>query len=98
MISALKVDTIPARGKDVTVDGTLSYGENVTPFSMHSTLVVIGDDIDAAISGQGTEVKVTPMSAKVNTVEIDKKIPGAFEKIGQHRRYLRHQYRQIRHE
>lgn len=79
---SFKVDTIPARGKDVTVDGTLSYGENVTPFSMHSTLVVIGDDIDAAISGQGTEVKVTPMSAKVNTVEIDKKYPVRLKKSG----------------
>ena len=79
---SFKVDTIPARGKDVTVDGTLSYGENVTPFSMHSTLVVIGDDIDAAISGQGTEVKVTPMSAKVNNVEIDKKYPVRLKKSG----------------
>ena len=79
---SFKVDTIPARGKDVTVDGTLSYGENVTPFSMHSTLVVIGDDIDAAINGQGTEVKVTPMSAKVNTVEIDKKYPVRLKKSG----------------
>lgn len=47
-----KVDTIPAKANGVMVDGELVYGEGVTPFSMHSTVVIIGDDIEAVMTAK----------------------------------------------
>lgn len=69
------VDTIPAKGQDVSVDAELVYGDGVTPFSMHSTLVVINDSIEASITGQTARVKVTPRDATAHSVVVGKEYP-----------------------
>ncbi|MDK6726617.1 hypothetical protein QP713_07815 [Neisseria mucosa] len=69
------VDTIPAKGQNVSVDAELVYGDGVTPFSMHSTLVVINDSIEASIAGQNARVKVTPRDATAHSVVVGKEYP-----------------------
>ncbi|WP_308021321.1 hypothetical protein [Neisseria mucosa] len=68
-----EVDTIPAKGRNVTVDAEIIYGEGVTPFSMHSTIVMIGDDIEASIVGQSAKVKVYPRDETPHSIVAGKK-------------------------
>ena len=70
-----EVDTIPAKGRNVTVDAEIIYGEGVTPFSMHSTIVMIGDDIEASIVGQTANVKVYPRDETPHSIVAGKKYP-----------------------
>lgn len=70
-----EVDTIPAKGRNVTVDAEIIYGEGVTPFSMHSTIVMIGDDIEASIVGQTENVKVYPRDETPHSIVAGKKYP-----------------------
>lgn len=69
------VDAIPAKGQGVSVDAELVYGDGVTPFSMHSTLVVINDNIEASIAGQNARVKVTPRDTTAHSVVAGKEYP-----------------------
>ena len=69
------VDAIPAKGIGVSVDAELVYGDGVTPFSMHSTLVVINDSIEASITGQSARVKVTPRDTTAHSVMVGKEYP-----------------------
>ena len=69
------VDTIPAKGRNVFIDAELVYGEGVTPFSMHSTIVMIGDDIEASIVGQTANVKVYPRDETPHSIVAGKKYP-----------------------
>ena len=69
------VDTIPAKGQNVFVDGELVYGENVTPFSLHSTVVMIGNEIEASIVGQSANVKIYPRDNQSHSVVVGDKYP-----------------------
>ena len=77
-----KVDTIPAKGSNVFVEAELAYGDGVTPFSMHSTVVVIGDNIEASIVGQSTSVKIYPRDAQSHSVVAGQKYPVRLKNSG----------------
>ena len=77
-----KVDTIPAKANGVMVDGELVYGEGVTPFSMHSTVVIIGDDIEAVMTGQTANIKVIPRDSQAHSVVPGKKYPVRLKNSG----------------
>ena len=69
------VDTIPAKGRNVFIDAELVYGEGVTPFSMHSTIVVIDNNIEASIVGQSANVKVYPRDEQAHSIVAGKRYP-----------------------
>lgn len=77
-----KVDTIPAKGSNAFVEAELVYGNGVTPFSMHSTLVVIGDNIEASIVGQSTNVKIYPRDAQSHSVVVGQEYPVRLKNSG----------------
>lgn len=79
---SFSVAELPAKGSNVSVDATLAYGEGVTPFSMHSTTVIIGDNIEASITGQSTAIKVIPRDNKTHTLEAGKSYPVRLKNSG----------------
>jgi len=68
-------DTVPAKaaGDAADVSATLTYGEGVTPFSLHSATVVIDGGIEAMIIGQQTSVKVRPRDSQAHSVTAGQK-------------------------
>lgn len=68
-------DTVPAKaaGDAADVSATLTYGEGVTPFSLHSATVVIDGRIEAMIIGQQTSVKVRPRDSQAHSVTAGQK-------------------------
>lgn len=68
-------DTIPAKaaGDTADVSATLTYGEGVTPFSLHSAIVVIDGRIEAMIIGQQAGVKVRPRDSQAHSVTAGQK-------------------------
>ena len=69
------VDTIPAKGRNVFIDAELVYGEGVTPFSLHSTIVIIGDNIEASVVGQTANVKVYPRDEQAHSIVVGQQYP-----------------------
>lgn len=69
------VDTIPAKGRNVFIDAELVYGEGVTPFSLHSTIVMIGDGIEASIVGQSANVKIYPRDEQAHSIVVGQRYP-----------------------
>ena len=69
------VDTIPAKGRNVFIDAELVYGEGVTPFSMHSTIVVIDNNIEASIVGQSANVKIYPRDEQAHSIVVGQQYP-----------------------
>lgn len=69
------VDTIPAKGRNVFIDAELVYGEGVTPFSLHSTIVIIGDNIEASIVGQSANVKIYPRDEQAHSIVVGQQYP-----------------------
>lgn len=69
------VDTIPAKGRNVFIDAELVYGEGVTPFSMHSTIVVIDNNIEASIVGQSASVKIYPRDEQAHSIVVGQQYP-----------------------
>ena len=63
-----KTDTIPAKGRNVFIEAELVYGEGVTPFSLHSTIVVIDNRIEASIVGQTANVKIYPRDERSHSI------------------------------
>ena len=49
---------------------------------MHSTLVVIGDNIEASIVGQSTNVKIYPRDAQSHSVVIGQQYPVRLKNSG----------------
>lgn len=70
-----KTDTIPAKGRNVFIDAELVYGEGVTPFSLHSTIVIIGNNIEASIVGQSANVKIYPRDEQAHSIVAGKRYP-----------------------
>ena len=68
-------DTVPAKaaGDAADVSATLTYGEGVIPFSLHSATVVIDGRIEAMIIGQQTSVKVRPRDSQAHSVTAGQK-------------------------
>ena len=69
------VDTIPAKGRNVFIDAELVYGEGVTPFSLHSTIVIIGENIEASIVGQSANVKIYPRDEQAHSIVVGQRYP-----------------------
>ena len=69
------VDTIPAKGRNVFIDAELVYGEGVTPFSLHSTIVIIGDNIEASVVGQTANIKVYPRDEQAHSIVVGQQYP-----------------------
>lgn len=69
------VDEIPAKGRNVFIEAELVYGEGVTPFSLHSTIVVIGDNIEASVVGQTANVKIYPRDEQAHSIVAGKRYP-----------------------
>lgn len=69
------VDTIPAKGRNVFIEAELVYGEGVTPFSLHSTIVVIDNKIEASIVGQTANVKVYPRDEQAHSIVVGQRYP-----------------------
>ncbi|WP_202189000.1 hypothetical protein [Neisseria mucosa] len=69
------VDTIPAKDRNVFIDAELVYGEGVTPFSLHSTIVIIGDNIEASVVGQTANVKVYPRDEQAHSIVVGQQYP-----------------------
>lgn len=69
------VDTIPAKGRNVFIDAELVYSEGVTPFSLHSTIVIIGDNIEASVVGQTANVKVYPRDEQAHSIVVGQQYP-----------------------
>lgn len=69
------VDMIPAKGRNVFIDAELVYGEGVTPFSMHSTIVVIDNNIEASIVGQSANVKIYPRDEQAHSIVVGQQYP-----------------------
>ena len=76
------VDTIPSKGQNVFVEGELVYGEGVTPFSLHSTIVMIGEGIEASIVGQSANVKIFPRDNQSHSVVVGDKYPVRLKNSG----------------
>ena len=68
-------DTVPAKaaGDAADVSATLTYGEGVIPFSLHSAIVVIDGRIEAMIIGQQAGVKVRPRDSQAHSVTAGQK-------------------------
>ena len=62
------VDVIPAKGRNVFIEAELVDGEGVTPFSTHSTIVVIDNNIEASIVGQTANVKIYPRDEQAHSI------------------------------
>ena len=69
------VDTIPAKGRNVFIDAELVFGEGVTPFSLHSTIVIIGENIEASIVGQSANVKIYPRDEQAHSIVVGQQYP-----------------------
>ena len=73
------VDQLPAKAPGAMVDAVLSFGKDVVPFSMHSTVCVIdkgdGTLIEMSIVGQNTNVKIYPRESKAFPLEKGKAYP-----------------------
>ena len=69
------VDTIPAKGRNVFIEAELVYGEGVTPFSLHSTIVVIDNKIEASIVGQTANVKIYPRDEQAHSIVVGQRYP-----------------------
>ena len=69
------VDEIPAKGRNVFIDAELVYGEGVTPFSLHSTIVIIGENIEASIVGQSANVKIYPRDEQAHSIVVGQRYP-----------------------
>ncbi len=70
-----KTDTIPAKGRNVFIEAELVYGEGVTPFSLHSTIVVIDNRIEASIVGQTANVKIYPRDEQAHSIVVGQRYP-----------------------
>lgn len=68
-------DTVPAKaaGDAADVSATLTYGEGVIPFSLHSAIVVIDGRIEAMIIGQQAGIKVRPRDSQAHSVTAGQK-------------------------
>ena len=68
-------DTIPAKGRNISIEAVLVYEKGVTPFSLHSTIVVIDNKIEASIVGQTENVKVYPRDEQAHSIVAGKRYP-----------------------
>ena len=69
------VDVIPAKGRNVFIEAELVDGEGVTPFSTHSTIVVIDNNIEASIVGQTANVKIYPRDEQAHSIVVGQRYP-----------------------